>query len=44
VGAGNGDAVFQAHQFGEHFSAGDDGDFAFVGFDDFGFSDLIAKK
>ena len=36
MGSGDGDAVFQAHQFGEHLGAGDHRDFHFVGFDDFG--------
>src|SRR5690348_5948217 len=35
VRAGDGDAVFQAHQLGEHFRAGDDGDFELARFDDF---------
>src|SRR5256885_591691 len=35
VSAGNGDAVFEAHQFGEHFRARDNGDFALVRFDNF---------
>ncbi len=36
VGAGDGDAVFQAHQFREHFRARDHRNFHFVRFDDFG--------
>jgi len=35
VHAGDGDAVFEAHEFGEHFGALDDGDFAGVCFEDF---------
>ena len=35
VCAGDGDAVFEAHQFGEHFRARNDGDFAPVRFDNF---------
>src|SRR5882724_6481384 len=33
--AGNGNAVFEAHQFGEHFRARDNWDFALVRFDNF---------
>ena len=36
VRAGDGDAVFQAHQFGQHFRARDDRNFRLVRFDDFG--------
>ena len=36
VGAGNGNAGFQAHEFGQHFRAGDDGNAAFSGFRNFG--------
>ena len=36
VRAGDGDAVFQAHQFGQHFRARNDGNFQPVRFDDFG--------
>lgn len=36
VHAGDGDAVLEAHELGEHFGAGDDGNFAEVGFDDLG--------
>lgn len=36
VHAGDGDAVLEAHEFGEHLRAGDDGDFAEEGFGDFG--------
>src|SRR5690242_2272 len=36
VGPGDGDAVFQAHQFGEHFGARDNRNFHVVRFDDFG--------
>src|SRR5450432_4103176 len=32
---GDGDAVFQAHQFGKHLGAGNHRDLHFVGFDDF---------
>jgi hypothetical protein len=35
VHAGDGDAVFEAHELGEHFGALDDGDFAGAGFEDF---------
>ena len=35
VHAGDGDAVFEAHELGQHFGALDDGDFAGAGLDDF---------
>ena len=35
VHAGDGDAVFEPHELGQHFSAGNDLDFVGVGFDDF---------
>ncbi len=34
--AGDGYAVFEAHEFGEHLGAGDDGSFAGAGVEDFG--------
>ena len=34
--AGNGDAVFEAHELGEHFGTLNDGDFVGVGFEDLG--------
>ena len=34
--AGDGDAVFQAHQLSQHFRALNDGDMQFAGFGDFG--------
>ena len=34
--AGDGDAVFEAHEFGQHFSALDDGNLAGAGLDDLG--------
>src|ERR1700688_5195027 len=36
VGSGDGDAIFQAHQFGKHLGARNHRDFHFVRFDDFG--------
>ena len=36
VRAGDGNPIFQAHQFGEHLRAGNHGDFHFMRFDDFG--------
>ena len=35
VHAGDGDAVLEAHEFGQHLGAGDDGNLAGVGFDNF---------
>ena len=34
--AGDGDAIFQAHQFRQHFRSGNDRDFAAMGFNDLG--------
>ena len=36
VRAGHGDAVFQAHQFGQHFGARNHGNFQAMRFDHFG--------
>src|SRR5712692_286890 len=44
VSAGHGDAVLEAHQFGQHFCAGDDRDLFLVRFDNFGVVDLDRRR
>ncbi len=43
VHAGDGDAVFEAHQLGQHLGALDDGNLAGVGFDHFGIVAVTAE-